>query len=238
MLASRTALFVPLLVSMALPALHAQVAAPGTKPIQTPVQTTPLKGPALPKYDNKWEVYAGLNFMNGQAGQSLPKRYNMGGAEGMATYWFTNRLGVAGDYRFGAGTTPVISPYYNRVVVMQNIVSGGVQFRGPKNRYAAIDLHALAGATHGTFDYAVNHYPGGSPVSACANQQQQGQRGNLGLYCNSTSPWGAVGGSIDFNASPKVAVRISPDLTFEHFGTELREYVAVSMGVVYRLGKR
>ena len=216
----------------------AQVAAPGTKPIQVPVQTTPLKPSALPKYDNKWEVYGGLSFMNGQAGQSLPKRYNMGGGEAMGTYWLTDRLGVAGDYRFGAGTTPVISPYYNRVLVYQSIFSGGVQFRGPKNRYAAIDLHALAGATHGTFDHAVNAYPGGSPVSACAANQQSGQRGNLGLYRNSTSPWGAEGGSIDFNQSPKLAIRLSPDLTFEHFGTELREYVGVSLGVVYRLGKR
>lgn len=218
--------------------LGAQVAAPGTKPIQAPVQSTPLKAPSGPRYDNKWEVYGGLNFMNGQAGQDLQHRYNMGGGEAMATYWLTNRLGVAGDYRFGAGTTPVLSPYYNRVLAYQNIFSGGVQLRGPKNRYAAIDLHALAGGTHGTFDSAVNSYPGGSPVSACAANQQPGQRGNLGLYCNVTAPYGAVGGSVDFNYSPRVAIRISPDLTFEHFGSELREYVAVSAGVVYKFGKR
>lgn len=215
-----------------------QVAAPGTKPIQAPVQTTPLRAAALPKYDNRWEIYGGLAFANGQAGQNLQKRYNMGGGELMGTYWLTDRLGVAGDYRFGAGTSPVLSPYYNRVLVYQSIVSGGVQLRGPKNRYAAIDLHALAGATSGTFDHAVNNYPGGSPVSACAAYQQTGQRGNLGLYCNGTSPWGAVGGSVDFNQSPKLAIRVSPDLVFEHFGTELREYVGVSLGVVYRLGKR
>lgn len=218
--------------------ISAQVAAPGTKPIQAPVQTTPLKPSALPKYDNKWEVYGGLAFANGQAGQTLSHRYNMGGGEAMGTYWLSNRLGVAGDYRFGAGTTPVISPYYNRVLVYQSIFSGGAQLRGPKNRYAAIDLHALAGATRGTFDHAVNNYPGGSPVSACAANQQPGQRGNLGLYCNVTAPWGAVGGSVDFNKSPKLAIRVSPDLVFEHFGTELREYVGVSLGVVYRLGKR
>ena len=121
---------------------------------------------------------------------------------------------------------------------MQNIFSGGVQYRGPKDRYAAVDFHALAGGTYGIFDHAVNHYPGGSPVSACAAQQQPGQVGNLGLYCNHIAPYGALGGSIDFNESGKLAVRLQPDLTFEHFGTELREYFAISMGVVYRMGKR
>jgi hypothetical protein len=215
-------------------------AAPGTAAVTkaTAAALAPYTGP---KYDNRWEVYGGLNFMNGQAGQVQPgRRYNMGGGEAMGTYWLTRRLGVAADYRFGAGTTPVTVPgdYYNRVVVIQNIFSGGVQYRGPKNRYAAVDFHALAGGTDGDFNYAVNHYPGGSPVSACAADQQPGQKGNLGLYCNHVAPYGAVGGSIDFNESGKLAIRLQPDLTFEHFGTETREFFAISMGVVYRMGHR
>jgi hypothetical protein len=215
------------------------VAAPGTVAVSkaTAAALAPYTGP---KYDNRWEIYGGLNFMNGQAGQNTPVRYNMGGGEAMGTYWLTSKLGIAADYRFGAGTTPVISPFYNRVVIVQNIVSGGVQYRGPKNRYAAIDFHALAGGTHGDFNYAVNHFPGGSPVSACPADQGKGTeiQGNLGLYCNHFAPYGAVGGSIEFNESGKLAIRLQPDLTFEHFGTELREYFAISMGVVYRMGHR
>jgi hypothetical protein len=222
----------------------APTAAPGTVAVTRATQAAlaPYIGP---KYDNRWEIYGGLNFMNGQAGQLQPgRRYNMGGAEGMGTYWLTNKLGVAADIRFGAGTTPVLSPFYNRVVVMQTIGSGGVQYRGPKNRYVAIDFHALGGGTYGDFNYAVNHFPKspehpeGSPVSACAADQTSAQTGNLGLYCNHVAPYGAVGGSIDFNESPRLAIRLQPDLTFEHFGTETREFFAISMGVVYRLGKR
>jgi hypothetical protein len=47
-----------------------------------------------------------------------------------------------------------------------------------------------------------------------------------------------VGGSIDFNRSARWAVRLQPDLVFEKFGTELREFVSVSGGVVYRFGNR
>src|SRR5471032_2735519 len=110
-------------------------AAPGTAPLA--VQPPAYTGP---KYTNRWEVYVGLNLMNGQAGQLLPKRYNMGGIEGMATYWFgtpgegffRSHFGLDADYRFGAGTTPVLSPYYNRVVIMQSIIAGGISYKGPR----------------------------------------------------------------------------------------------------------
>lgn len=218
------------------------VAAPGTAALSkaTAAALAPYTGP---KYDNRWEIYGGLNFMNGQAGQNQPgRRYNMGGGEVMGTYWLghakVKKLGVVADFRFGAGTTPVLSPFYNRVLIMQSIPSGGVQYRGPHNRYAAIDFHALAGGTYGDFNYAVNHFPGGSPVSACPAQQTSTQVGNLGLYCNHVAPYGAAGGSIDFNESGKLAIRLQPDLTFEHFGTGTREFFAISLGAVYRFGKK
>lgn len=227
------------------------VAAPGTVAI-TPQNALALAAPYTgPKYTNRWEIYGGLNFMNGQAGQNTPVRYNMGGGEVMGTYWLGDRhsgplskLGVIADYRFGAGTTPVISPYYSRVLVMQSIQTGGITYQGPKNRYASINYHVLGGGTYGIFNYAVNHYPTsttnpeGSPVSSCPTNEKPGQNGTLALYCNHMAPYGAVGGSIDFNQSPKLAIRLQPDLTIEHFGTETREFFAISLGAVYRFGKK
>jgi hypothetical protein len=203
---------------------------PDTTPAPPVVTSTAKLEPSkAASYDNRYEIYGGLSFMNGQAGQNLPKRYDMGGGEGMFTYWLGSHLGVAADYRWEGGTTPIFpNPYYNRVLVMQNIYSGGVQWRGPKNRYAAVDYHALFGASRGTFDHAIQNFPGGSPVTATG----------IGLYPNSTTPWGAVGGSIDFNYSANLAVRLSPDMIVEHFGTETREFVSVSGGVIYRFGKK
>ena len=219
---------------LAAPAMLAQDApAPTPAPAQTAgprVRSTAKLAPSAgPRYDNRWELYGGLSFMNGQAGQNLPKRYNMAGGEGMATYWLGDHLGIAGDYRWEGGTTPLgPTPYYNRVLVTQNIFSGGVQWRGPKNRYASIDYHALGGVSRGVFDHSMQSYPGGSPVSAT----------QLGLYPNSSTGWAAAGGSLDFNYKPKIAIRLQPEIIFEHFGTELREFVSVSGGVVYKFGRR
>ena len=191
-----------------------------------------------PSYENRWDIYGGLAFANGQAGQSLPKRFNMGGGEGQFTWWvpghLDNRLGISADYRYGAGTTPVLpNAIYNRPLVMEHIFAGGVQWRGPRNRYVAINYHGFVGGAYGIFDKTVNDYPNGpSPIAACPDPT--GLHGNIGLYCNHMAPWGAVGGSIDFNQGQKFAVRLSPDLTFEHFGTETREFCGISLGVLYR----
>ncbi len=73
----------------------AQVAAPGTVAVK-PGAAAALAPGSGPSYDNRWDVYGGISLMNGQAGQNLPKRYNMGGGEA-GTYWLTHQaVGVAG----------------------------------------------------------------------------------------------------------------------------------------------
>ena len=180
-------------------------------------------------YDNRYEVYGGINFENFQAGQNLPNRMNFAGAEAQGTYWFKDRLGATADYRFEGGTTPVLpNNYYNRVAIFQNNFLAGVTARGPKGRYAAVDYHAFAGVSQGIFDQAFNHHQGGSPITPS----------QAGLYTNRTKFMSALGGSVDFNYTKNIAIRIQPDLILEHYGTELREFVAVSGGIMYRFGKR
>lgn len=172
-------------------------------------------------YANRWEIYGGLLLQNDQAGQNLPKRMNFGGAEILTTYWVTKKWGVGGDFRGMAGTTPVFpNPYTSRPLVVFYEGMGGVEYRGPKNQRAAINLHAYAGVVHG--DFTRTPLPTGYDV---------------GLYSNRTSPMGAIGTSFDFNKSRHVAFRLSPDLILEHLGTETREFFAISGGVVYRFGK-
>ena len=215
------------------------VASPQT---QTTVPITSSKiGPAAPvTYDNKYEFYVGINFMNFQAGQSLPQRMNMGGGEFLATYWlpgghwFTDHIGVGAEYRGEAGTTPVFAqaeglPYnVSRPLVYMNMGLVGAQYRGPRNQYAALNYHGYFGVSHGTFDATL---PIGQPPQPEWSQV-------TGLYSNRTKPIAALGGSVDFNLSKKWAIRISPDLMLEHFGTEWREFVAVSGGAIYRFGKK
>ena len=215
-------------------ASHAQAApaqASSSSQAQSPTQTEPehttlttgkLAAAAPVTYDNRYELYGGINLQNFQAGQNLPKRMNFGGIELQGTYWITRKLGVAGEFRGEAGTTPVFpNPYTVRPLVVLYTGMGGVQYRGPRNQRFAVDYHAFAGASHG--DFTETPLPPGETV---------------GLYTNRTAPMFALGGSLDFNRSKNLAIRLSPDLILEHFGTETREFFSISGGIVYRLGKR
>ncbi len=177
-------------------------------------------------YDNKYEVYGGINFRNFQAGQYVPDRMNMGGGELLGTYWLTNKLGLGVDFRGDAGTTPTqpvpAELYKGHPIVYMFTGMGGVQYRGPKNQHAALSYHAYGGVVHGVFN-----------ATADTNVASQ-----MGLYSNGTKPTFALGAALDFNRSKRLAIRIQPDLIIEHFGTDTREFFAISGGLVYRIGKR
>lgn len=194
-------------------------------PTEAPFPTTKKSkiGPAAPvTYDNKYEIFGGLNFQTFQAGQNLPKRMNLGGGEVLATYWVTPKIGPGIEWRGDWGTTPVKPniQFNGRALASLNGVLAGLQYRGPKNQYAALNYHAYFGASYGKFDYT-------RPDPTV-----------LGMYTNRMKPIAALGGSVDINRSKNWAIRLSPDLILEHFGSETREFFAISGGVVYRIGKR
>jgi hypothetical protein len=209
-----------------------------TTPISIPTSKIALAAPVT--YDNKYEAYGGINFMNFMAGEHLPKRMNMGGGEFLFTYWlssdkkFLRNLGPGIEYRGEAGTTPVFGqanglPYrVSRPLVYMNMGLAGAQYRGPKNQYVALNYHGYFGVSHGTFDATLREGQPGQPTWSQVT----------GLYTNRTKPIAAIGGSIDFNLSKKMAIRLTPDLILEHFGSEWREFVAVGGGVIYRFGKK
>jgi len=205
-----------------------------------PIQTSKIAVAAPVTYDNKYEFYGSINLMNFMAGQHLPKRMNLGGGEFLLTYWlksnnrFLKNLGPGIEYRGEAGTTPVFAqaeglPYnVSRPLVYMNMGLAGAQYRGPRNQYAALNYHGYFGVSHGTFDATLRAGQPGQPTWSQVT----------GLYENSTKPIMALGGSVDFNLSKAWAIRVSPDLILEHFGSEWREFVAVSGGAVVRWGKR
>ena len=190
-------------------------------------------GPAAPvTYDNKYEVYGGLNFMNFMAGQDLTRRMDFGGGELEGTYWLTRKWGLAAEYRGEAGTTPVLpraGTYgIHRPLVYMNMVLFGAQYRWMQNQHAALELHAYAGPSYGVFDAGTAGAGPGDVYDATENAR------HVGLYANHTAPIFALGGSIDMNRSKNWAVRLSPDLILDEFGSGTREYFAISGGVVYR----
>jgi hypothetical protein len=190
-------------------------------------------GPAAPvTYDNKYEIYGSLNYMDFKAGENLPKRMNLGGGEFLGTYWLTPKWGLGAEYRGEAGTTQVFpnAEIYgiHRPLVYMNMGLAGAQYRGPRNQYAAINYHAYGGIAYGVFNGGTAGAGPGDVGTATQNAEE------VGLYSNHTAALFALGGSLDLNRSKNWALRLSPDLILEHFGNETREFFSISGGIVYR----
>ena len=215
---------------MAAPAQAQSTSGSSDTPSDGPVAHGTIATAAPVTYDNRYEVFGGLNYMGFKAGPYLPQSMNMGGGELMGTYWLRsgwrrylapNLLGLVADYRFDAGTTPVLpNPVnLNRTLVYQNILMGGVQVRGPNNQFFAIGLHVLAGNSWGNFSH------GTEPAA----QPQQ-----VGLYTDRSAFISAIGGSLDINQSKQFAIRLQPDLMLSRFGTYTGTHFAIAGGIIYR----
>jgi hypothetical protein len=170
--------------------------------------------------------------MNFKAGENLPTRMNLGGAEFEGTYWLTGKWGLSAAYRGEAGTTQVYPKAeingIHRPVVYMNMGLGGVEYRWLKNQHAALNIHAYGGIADGVFD-AGTQGAGFTPGPNAAYNANQ-----VGLYADHTAPIFALGGSLDFNRSKNWAIRLSPDLILEHFGNEERQFFSISGGILYR----
>jgi len=173
-------------------------------------------------YDNKYELFVGLNYMGFEAGPGLAKVMNLAGVEVSGTYWVTKKWGATLDFRPEAGTsfvTPNVA-FNGRAIVALYSGLGGVQYRVGQNQKAAFSLHAYGGAAHGDFSETIT--------------VQQGS----GFYNNETKPIEAAGGAFDFNLSKNFALRLAPDVVFEQFGPGSRQYFYISGGLVWRIGKK
>ena len=149
-------------------------------------------------------VYGGINFMNGQAGQNLPKRYNMAGGEVMANILADTEVRRRSRRPLGRwhNTRAARQPSRYRPrsrrarLVSQIIGMGGLQYhwsRQPARRREP----ARAGRRQrtGTFDHSNPGLPAGCVLRRNGPVQQP------------HSAMGVAGGSIDFNRSRTLAIR-------------------------------
>ncbi|TCK75416.1 hypothetical protein C7378_0399 [Acidipila rosea] len=181
------------------------------------------------KYDYRWELYGGVAYSHFDAGPQLLQGANLGGFNVQASRFLTHRWAAMADVRGYYGTSGAQPNPYGIIgpFVSEHMFLVGPQYRGPSNQHVSMTLHALFGGAYGDFQRALydqnNH-----PVPPLA----------VGFFSNQLTWGSAIGGSIDLNRSPRLSFRISPDATLVNFGGyQVKEQFALSVGLVYRLGK-
>jgi hypothetical protein len=211
-------------------AARGQVQSPPPNPQLPP--PAPLAGV---RYDYPWEIYGGVGYSHFDAGPHLLQGANLGGFDARAVRELNKRWGVGVNVRGYYGTSGVVpncgscsgtGPNAGPIqgpFVSEHMFLAGPEYRLASNQHAALMLHAFWGGAYGDFQRDL----GGIPPA------------NLGLFSNQFAAAAAMGGSIDLNRSPRLVFRIAPDATLTNFGSNgFAEQFALSMGVVYRMGRR
>lgn len=176
-------------------------------------------------YNYRYELYGGFSYTHFNAGPNLLQGANLGGFSADGARFFTKRWAAAGSVRGYYGTTGVVPNDENirGPFVAQYMFMGGPEYRALSNQHASLTLHALFGGAYGQFDKDI------APDTTA----------QLGLFSNQVAFGSAIGGAIDLNRSPRLAFRIQPEATLTNYGSAgLHEQVAISVGLVYRLGRK
>jgi hypothetical protein len=176
-------------------------------------------------YNYRYELYGGLSYSHFNAGPNLLQGANLGGFSFDGARFFTRRWAAAASVRGYYGTSGVVpnDAHVQGPFVSQYMFMGGPEFRWLANPHASVTLHALVGGAYGSFD---------SDIAPETTAQ-------LGLFSNQVTFGSAIGGAIDLNRSPRLAFRIQPEATLTNYGSAgLHEQVAISVGLVYRLGHK
>jgi hypothetical protein len=174
-------------------------------------------------YGHKYEVSAGGTYMRFRPGPNLHNA-GMGGWVLGFTDYLTPRFGIVGDVRgyYGSSSISVNNPYniHNASFSVFTFMAGP-QYRFYGQQHFSISGALQAGAVYGYFDADTNGF---------APQL-------VGLYPAGITPGGMASLHLDYNLSPALAIRISPHVLFDEFGSSLDHNQGVLFGLVYRLGR-
>jgi hypothetical protein len=193
------------------------------------------------RYDNKWEMYGGLGFSHFKSGPTLAQGANLGGFDAQATYWLTGRLGATANLRGYYGTQGVDPNKYGvgGPFVFEHLFLGGATYRLIAGEHASLNAHALVGGSYGIFSSALGNDPNNPGYAV--------QPRDVGMYNDGLGLATTIGGSLDLNRSPQLALRISPDWIMTRYGgyntpssvpspfvTRSQSEFGISVGILYR----
>jgi hypothetical protein len=205
------------------------------------IPPSPPSGPNV-YYNHRWDLYGGFAYTNFLAGPELIQRSNLGGWEATGTYWLGWHWGLMGDARqyigtsgvfpntAGPGQPPYCTPYSttcynNRTItgprIMQFYFMAGPEYRVFRRAKASGTFHATFGNAWGIFDAATLH---GLDVRT------------IGLFPTQWTFSSAIGGTFDYNYTPRIAFRAQPELLITRYSGTAQQNFGFSVGPIFRLG--
>ncbi|HEX8811665.1 MAG TPA: hypothetical protein VF742_06705 [Terracidiphilus sp.] len=212
-----------------------QQAPPQSAPAPVYVAVDPLAGV---RYDNRWDISAGVAYAHIKAGPTLLEGSNLGGGDLSGSYWFARRWGLDGDFRATFGTSGA-APNAEAVsgihgpFVAQYLFTAGPQWLGPHNKHGALIAHVLVGGAYGDFERDLKGFPPST----------------VGFYNTQVAPAALFGGHFDLNRSPRWVFRVTTDAVWTRYSTDYATNISpaggrtnwnysMAVGMMYKFKKK
>lgn len=174
-------------------------------------------------YGQKYEAYFGSGYLRFRPGKILQHMNEASWNVGITDY-FRGKLGATADFRGYYGSAYTYDNQYHtyQPSISQYTFMAGPQYRFFEGMHWGWSAQVLAGAGHGNFGTGTNGLP---PTL-------------IGLYPDATVFNMSVGAAVDYNLTPKLAIRLMPDYLMTDYGSSLQHNLGFSISGVYRWGRQ
>jgi hypothetical protein len=173
-------------------------------------------------YSHQYEAYFGAGYTRFNPGPSLQHNSEANWEAGLTDYLKGN-LGVTADFRGYYGTAftgihPINQAY--KPGISQYTALVGPQYRFYRGQHWGWSAEVLGGVGRGNFSTGTN----GLPPTV------------VGLYNDATTFNLLAGASVDYNLSPGLAIRLTPNYLLSKYGGNIQNNKGWTMALVYRFG--
>ncbi len=174
-------------------------------------------------YNHRYEAYVGGMYTRFRPGPYLHNAGTGGWAVGL-TENLTSRWSAVGDVRgyYGSSAITINNPYdVHNASFSAFTFTAGPEYRLYKQQHLAISTALQGGVIYGYFNVDTNGFPSDL----------------VGLYPAGIVPAGIFSVNLDYNLSPGLALRFSPNVLMESFNNDFQHNQGFLMGVVYRFDR-
>jgi hypothetical protein len=176
-------------------------------------------------YNYKYEIFAGGGYLRFRPGPTLQHNQESEWNLGLTDYLGSSNWGITGEIRGYYGTAYTNSHPINQAYepsISQYVYLGGPTYRFFRGQHWGWTAQVLGGVGQGKFSVNTN----GLPPQL------------VGLYKDETAPYVDAGASVDYNVSPGLAIRLTPEYLLSTYGGQLQGNKGWQIDIVYRMHHR
>jgi opacity protein-like surface antigen len=181
-------------------------------------------------YDHRYEAYTGIGYLRFTPGSTLERAHEYAWNVGVTRY-FDQRLGVTADGRGYYATAFVGSPTnVSNNQITNPAISEYTALAGPTYRFYLQPKFSVSGRVMGGFIHG--------KFSGDLGSNYKGQSTQFGLWPDGNTFAASASIPVEYNLTPRVAVRVAPEYFLSGFGSTQQNSLGFTTGIAIRFGKQ